>query len=408
MSHMRHHYRFADNGKKGTRSSVNSLNGITTNIALSNLKDRSTGAKNSIPRHSTVTAADVFNDRDNLDNLRQEIDHYRDIKSLEAGNARSLKTSKSLLSISRYLSMGLSAGIAAAAVTAGVVISPFIAPLAAAALLPAYLVDKLANKKLPELSEKIAEAKQKEVDAEKHCKQIEKRETSLENALASKEEALLNSSPTHDTSDFLAHLSHRLGSNATPYTHARELPIAGSIPTTKMLQEAFAAIKEDKSIPWEHISDGCYARAHTVCEKLLREGIGCGKLFVTVPDDSNGYLKAKNRFQDVEWWYHVSPLVFVKDEKTGNVEACVIDLAINDKKPIKAETWIRHFWDRNTQIHCYATPADIYDGEECSPSVQDATFSFERFADNIKNAESTNKSYLATLNELKSRHYASA
>lgn len=387
---------------------MNSLNGITENIALSNPKDRGTNVKNPASRHSTVTAADIFSDRADLSKIQQEKDQYEGIKSLEVRNARLLKASKTLFSVSRYLSMGLSAGIAAAAVTAGVVISPFIAPLAAAAILPAYIIDRLAKKKLPELTEKIAEAELKKTKVENHYGRIEKKEASLKNTIALKEEALLNSSPTHDTSDFLAHLSHRLGSNATPYTHARELPIAGRIPTTKVLQEAFAAIKEDKSIPWEHISDGCYARAHTVCEKLLREGIGCGKLFVTVPDGSDGYLKAKNRFQDVEWWYHVSPLVFAKDEKTGNVEAYVIDLAINDKKPIKAETWIRHFWDRNIQIHCYATPADIYDGDECSPSVQDATFSFERFADNIKNAESTNKSYLATLNELKSRHYASA
>lgn len=382
---------------------MNSLSGVTANIALTNLKERSAGAKNGIS--GPVTAADIFACKDELDKVALQKDSCDELRALEAQKTRALKTSKTLLSVSRYLSMGLSAGMAAAAITAGFVISPFIAPLAAAAILPAWLADRLAKKKMPELSEKLADAELKKAEADKKFEQAEKKEASIKSAIASKEEALLSSSPTHDTGAFLSQLSRRLGGDVSTFA-PQEISLAGRIPDTRELREAFAAIKEDKTIPWEHISDGCYARAHTVCEKLLRDGIGCEKLFVTVPDGSNGYLKAKNRFQDAEWWYHVAPLIFARNENTGKTEAFVIDLAVNDKKPIKADEWIKHFRDRDIQINCYVTPADVYDGDECSPSGGSAQFSFEKFGNNIKSAESTNKSYLAALNEIKKQHYA--
>ncbi|CAN0430871.1 unnamed protein product, partial [Phaeothamnion confervicola] len=68
-----------------------------------------------------------------------------------------------------------------------------------------------------------------------------------------------------------------------PLAHAENTwdisEINGTIPTLKELQSTFDECANDKDIPWEHIIDGCYARAHMVCEKLLDKGINASKFY---------------------------------------------------------------------------------------------------------------------------------
>ncbi len=189
----------------------------------------------------------------------------------------------------------------------------------------------------------------------------------------------------------------------------------GEIPTLSQLQEAFAKIKTDKSVPWEYLVDGCYARAHVTCEKLLDQGINCAKEYVIIggADPNNPFvpfpdyrLRAENKFTQGEWWYHVAPLVFAKDEKTGQVEGYIVDLAVNNQHPIKAADWIKSCWDGKFPIQFDTTYADIYDPPEQSSQGEPAEFDRERFDKFLPEARDTNKDYSRVLAKIKKDYYA--
>jgi len=189
----------------------------------------------------------------------------------------------------------------------------------------------------------------------------------------------------------------------------------GEVPTLSKLQESFDRVKTDKSVPWEYLVDGCYARAHVTCEKLLAEGINCGKMYVIIgdahPNDPSApfpeyRLKAENKFTQGEWWYHVAPLVFAKDDKTGQVDGYILDLAVNNKKPIKASEWINACWSKDFPIQFDTTLADVYDPPEQSPTGEPQQFSKERFDQFLPEARSTNKEYSRVLARIKKDYYA--
>ncbi len=191
--------------------------------------------------------------------------------------------------------------------------------------------------------------------------------------------------------------------------------LQGEVPTLSKLQESFDRIKTDKSVPWEYLVDGCYARAHVTCEKLLDEGINCGKMYVIIgdahPNDPSApfpdyRLKAENKFTQGEWWYHVAPLVFAKDEKTGQVDGYILDLAVNNKKPINAADWIKSCWSKDFPIQFDTTHADVYDPPEQSPDGETQEFSRERFDKFLPESRDTNKEYSRVLAKIKKDYYA--
>lgn len=188
----------------------------------------------------------------------------------------------------------------------------------------------------------------------------------------------------------------------------------GEIPSLSKLQDSFEKIKMDKSVPWEYIIDGCYARAHVTCEKLLNEGLNCGKMYVMIGDTPGDpwspfpeyRLKSENKFMKAEWWYHVAPLVFAKDDKTGQVEGYILDLAVNNKNPIKASEWINSCWSRDFPIQFDTTHADIYEPPEQSPEGDTQQFSRKRFDQYLPEARGTDKEYSRVLAKIKKDYYA--
>jgi hypothetical protein len=348
----------------------------------------------------SATAADLFQDQAELDTLRKEVAEQKEIRAHSLWTARKLKGKKMLFASVRY-----AAGLAVTALAAGSIINPLFAPLALLALAPAFMADKAAIKHLPKVRGDIARHETIFHDSEKHLKNAEKREAEQEEAISTKDEVLQQTSPTIDVQGFTGTLSRHLGPLADVHSFAEQLPLAGRLPRASELRGEFNEIRQDRTVPWEHIVDGCYARAHSACEKLLRDGIGCGKLFVNVRHSENDRLTAQNRFQKAEWWYHVASLVFAENEKTGKPEPYIIDMSVNDRRPMKPHEWISHFWQKDFPIDCYVTPADIYDGDECSPEAKNATFSFKRFAGHQEDAMSTNESYGEVLAKLKKKHY---
>ena len=108
----------------------------------------------------------------------------------------------------------------------------------------------------------------------------------------------------------------------------------GRLPSLEELSKLSNALYDSSHIPFEYIKDGCYARAHLMCESLRQHGINHSKVFVF------GSLGAKNEVQDTRWWYHVAPLVFVQDQQTGAVDARVIDPGLS-REPMTVQDWVK-------------------------------------------------------------------
>lgn len=133
------------------------------------------------------------------------------------------------------------------------------------------------------------------------------------------------------------------------YTHDCS-KLQGMIPTQSQLQAEFDKLAGDKNIPFEYIVDGCYARAHKMCEQMHDDNINTSKMFVMVENPyGGGRLTAENKYMEAKWWYHVAPMVWAVDDKSKQVVPFIMDPSMAPK-PMKAEEWIHAMWDENTKI----------------------------------------------------------
>lgn len=148
----------------------------------------------------------------------------------------------------------------------------------------------------------------------------------------------------YDVGPFEKKVQSELGSLAKIQNDWDISGLDGKIPTKTELAEIFKKVNQDKTVPWEYLVDGCYARAHVTCEKILNEGVNCAKMYVIIDDPGfnepsypfpSWRLGAKNKFTTGEWWYHVAALTFAKDEATGEIDGYIIDPAVDKTKPIR-------------------------------------------------------------------------
>lgn len=220
----------------------------------------------------------------------------------------------------------------------------------------------------------------------------------------------------YDVGPFEKQLSEELGELARVQNDWDIEGLKGKIPTMAEMQAVFNEVIADKSIPYEYLPDGCYARGHVAAEKFIDKDINCAKLYVMLGDvkpDNPFYpfppyrLKAENKFTKGEWWYHVAPLTFAKNEETGKIEGYVIDPAVNSKQPIKAADWVRGFWDGSFKIQFDTTQADIYDPPmEDFNDYQPKEFDRNRFDKILPEARKTNREYSEVLAHIKEEYYA--
>jgi len=108
---------------------------------------------------------------------------------------------------------------------------------------------------------------------------------------------------------------------------------SGRVPTLAELTNITATLSADPRVPFRYIMDGCYARAHIMCDSLRKAGVNCGKMF------AYGDLTAKNDLMTAKWWYHVAPTVLALDESTGKQEMFVIDPSLSPK-PLRPSEWL--------------------------------------------------------------------
>ncbi len=132
----------------------------------------------------------------------------------------------------------------------------------------------------------------------------------------------------------------------------------GRLPSPAELSKLTAAFYDSSRIPFEYIQDGCYARAHLMCESLRQQGINHSKVFVF------GSLGAKNDVQQARWWYHVAPMVFVQDPDSGAVDARVLDPALS-REPMSVADWVQAV-NRGDSVRLDLTRASQYTPRERS------------------------------------------
>jgi hypothetical protein len=105
--------------------------------------------------------------------------------------------------------------------------------------------------------------------------------------------------------------------------------------SVKEVQDLFKKAKLMNDIPFGYKYDGCYARAHVMARRFEALGVPVEKAWI------KGNLSVPGT--DIQWNYHVAPVINVKDEN-GNLVKYVIDPSLNDKA-VPLDTWV------NTMSH---------------------------------------------------------
>lgn len=104
-----------------------------------------------------------------------------------------------------------------------------------------------------------------------------------------------------------------------------------SVLTEADVQRLFNEAKNMKDIPYGYKYDGCYARAHLLARRFEEKGIQTEKIWV------KGKLSVPN--SDVNWNFHVAPVVSIIDPITKAVKKMVIDPSLADKA-LTPEEWL--------------------------------------------------------------------
>lgn len=93
-------------------------------------------------------------------------------------------------------------------------------------------------------------------------------------------------------------------------------------PSEKDVQNLFKKAQKMSDIPFGYKYDGCYARAHVMARRFEKMGMKVKKAWI------KGDLRVPGT--DINWGYHVAPLIEAKDSK-GNIVQYVLDPSVNDK-----------------------------------------------------------------------------
>lgn len=100
------------------------------------------------------------------------------------------------------------------------------------------------------------------------------------------------------------------------------------------IETAYRLFDEARSmndIAWNYKTDGCYARAHLMARAFEKQGVHVDKAWLK----GNLGLPEEN----IEWNYHVAPLVYVKD-KNGKINPMIIDPSVFPS-PVSLDEWVK-------------------------------------------------------------------
>lgn len=100
------------------------------------------------------------------------------------------------------------------------------------------------------------------------------------------------------------------------------------------LETAYRLFEEAKGmseIAWNYKADGCYARAHLMAREFEKQGIHVDKAWL------KGDLGIPE--ENIQWNYHVAPLIYVKDEN-NKITPMIIDPSVFPT-PVPLDTWVK-------------------------------------------------------------------
>jgi hypothetical protein len=178
------------------------------------------------------------------------------------------------------------------------------------------------------------------------------------------------------------------------YTHDCS-KLQGMIPTASQLQAEFNKLAANKDVPFEYIKDGCYARAHIMCDQMNQDNINNSKMFCMLENPYGaGKLTAENKYMTAKWWYHVAPMVFAVDEQSKQVEPFIMDPSMSNK-PMKPQEWIHAMWDEKTRIKVDVTRNPQYGPLEASHGAN------ETFEESMPSAIETCAEYTVEMEQIK-------
>lgn len=196
--------------------------------------------------------------------------------------------------------------------------------------------------------------------------------------------------PTVDLQRFREELEQDLSDVRVTYLHVDEISnLNGRVPTQAELTSMANTLQDESGVPFQYIRDGCYARAHMMAEGFRQHGINSAKIFV------RGRLAAENEYQQVSWWYHVAPLVWVEDADSGKPVPKVMDPSFQ-ADPLDPDEWIRRFNEGSKIEVDLVEDAQFYPIRFASPRDRDLS---ARLPDAVR----VSQAYAEDLHEIKER-----
>lgn len=115
-----------------------------------------------------------------------------------------------------------------------------------------------------------------------------------------------------------------------------------------------------KDIAYQYATDGCYARAHIMCQRLMEEGFKPQKAWAFEEDGEYYRVKLQDGTTQ-RFGFHVAPTLAVQNPD-GSVEDMIFDPAFFDGPVTEAE-WggiVTNGWPPETQVQPFGVPPRGY------------------------------------------------
>lgn len=129
----------------------------------------------------------------------------------------------------------------------------------------------------------------------------------------------------------------------TPIPKVDPPPKTGLLPKSETISyskavEVFAWLIKQNDLAYRYPSDGCYARAHLMCERLSKQGFKPRKLWA-VANGEELYARTRNHPRGyVTWGYHVAPMLRIRKDDSKQLWY-VMDPSLFDR-PVTIRTWM--------------------------------------------------------------------
>lgn len=120
-------------------------------------------------------------------------------------------------------------------------------------------------------------------------------------------------------------------------------------------------LAEQKEIPFEYATDGCFARADRMSELIRSLGIPVQKQWVSMTSTSGPLHVPINNYPNggVKWSYHVAPTVQVAQPGGGSLPM-IMDPSLRPGGPITVDQWIGMQTSKPGAVETVPTPASVY------------------------------------------------